>query len=135
MPKARKRAISKWDKIPKGNYRVVDLGRPAVFLLPSQKLGLVMPSGVTAQESLHKFFAANFSGYTFFCREKAGFYVDGKVIVYDKCLEYKVSFLGKEKIPILLEKLAEIAAFIKEDCIYVEAGQYSGRVYPLDSRK
>jgi len=130
MPKSRREA-SRWSKIPKGNYRVVDAGRPAVFLLPIEKLGLVMPGGVTVQDSLHEFFAAHFTGYAFDIKEKAGFYFDGKTVVYDKCFEYKVSFIGKAKIRLLFEKLAEIAMFIKGKCIYVEAGQYSAFLFPL----
>ena len=108
MSKIAKRT-SKWDKIPKGKkYRIVDCGRPAIFLLPAAKLGLVMPGGAIVQDHLQEFLTANFTGGTLSPREKVGFWFNGREIVYDKCLEYKVSFPGKKKIPLLYDKLAEI---------------------------
>lgn len=129
MPKVQKRA-SKWDKIPKGNYRVVDLGRPAIFLLPAEKLE-TMVGGITVRDLVHQFLVANFGAYTASYIPSFGLWRSGKGVIHDKCYEFEVSFSGKEKIPVLLEKLAGIAALIKEECIYVKAGQYSGLVFPI----
>lgn len=121
---------SKWKSFTRGNYTIEDLGRPAVFLLPIKKLQRKM-GDVTIEEELHKFLIDHFGAYTASTIPSFGFWRNAKeATISDECREYEVSFLGKDRIPVLLEKLAKIAAIIDEKCIYVKAGQYSCLVYP-----
>ena len=91
-----------------------------------------LPDGdATVERNLHIFLIQHFGAYTSALVPSFGIWKDAhQVTVSDECRQYEVSFFGKERIPVLLEKLAEIARYIKEDCIYVKAGQYSGLVYP-----
>ncbi len=121
----------KWADWLHGNsYDVVDLGRPANFLVPSHKWKISL-GDLTVEESLHAFLFEQFGAFTTTMFPTAGLWRSGgSEVVYDECRQYEVSFCGKERIPKLLEKLGEIAAQISEDCIYFKAGQYTCLVYP-----
>ena len=116
--------MSKWAGLGNDNFTFVDLGRPAVFLLPINKLPKV-------EDNLHEFLVQNFGTFTYFPVPSFGAWKNGQqVIVYDQCRLYEVSFNGKEKITLLGERLAKIAFLINEDCIYFKAGQYASLIYP-----
>lgn len=120
-----------WEGLEGPSYRIENLGRPAVFLIPSHKLRTPMASGKTAEEDLHAFLSERFGAFTTNPVSETGFWRNAQQrLVYDECRRYKVSFVGKERIPELFAKLSEICAAIDEDCLYVEAGQYSGLLYP-----
>ena len=124
--------MSKWIGLDNGNFTFVDLGRPAVFLLPLDKLlsGVIMDF-VDLESALHSFLLENFGTFTYFTMPSFGVWKNGKqVICYDACRMYEVSFSGKEKITFLGERLAKIAVAINEDCIYFKAGQYAALIYP-----
>ncbi len=121
---------SKWTSLHGEGYTVEDLGRPAVFLIPAKKLKQLI-GNVTVEEDLHRFLIENFGAYTSSTIPSFGFWRDiKKAAISDECREYEVSFLGKDRIPLLLKKLATVAALIGEECIYVKAGQYAGLVHP-----
>lgn len=121
---------SKWKSLAGENYTIEDLGRPAIFLLPTKKLKQKV-GDITIEEDLHKFLVEHFGAYTSSTIPSFGFWKNAEeATISDECREYEVSFLGKERIPVLFKKLAEIAKIIEEKCIYVKAGQYSGLVYP-----
>ena len=124
-------SINKWEAFKDNKYyKLKDLGRPAIFLLPAKKLKRKV-NGISIDKSLNEFILKNFGAYTTSLLPSFGFWRnDKKKIVYDKCLEYEVSFAGKEKIPLLLRKIAEVAAAIDEECIYFKAGQYTCLVFP-----
>lgn len=125
---------NKWAEFASSpSYRLVDLGRPAVFLIPVRKLKMdALPQPDTVEEELRKFLLANFGAYTVTYVPSFGCWRDGERIIYDECVQYEVSFAGKEHIPLLLGKLARVALITGEKCIYVKSGQYSALVYPLD---
>ena|SRR3989338_7786853 len=130
-----KSTSNKWRSLSSKEYILVDLGRPAVFLLPVRKLKKRVSRDKTLEEDLHQFIIRNFGAYTTSVIPSFGVWKKEKrAVISDECREYEVSFLGKEKIPLLLKKLAEIATFIGEECIYVKAGQYSALVYPRRRR-
>ncbi|OGZ00399.1 MAG: hypothetical protein A2945_03580 [Candidatus Liptonbacteria bacterium RIFCSPLOWO2_01_FULL_52_25] len=121
---------SKWASFERKEYVIEDLGRPAIFLIPIKKLGITM-GDFTVRKNLHEFLVRNFSAYTTSTIPGFGFWRNHqKLVITDQCCEYEVSFRGKNKIPDLLKKLAEIARVTGEACIYVKAGQYSALVYP-----
>jgi len=130
------RANSKWKDFVGKRYTLEDLGRPAIFLLPIKKLSQKLECGTTVEADLHRFLVQNFGAYTSATIPSFGFWktVD-RAIISDECREYEVSFFGKTKIPVLIKKLAEIAEFIKEECIYLKAGQYTCLVYPKKTKK
>jgi hypothetical protein len=50
--------------------------------------------------------------------------------VSDESRIFEVSFKGKENIPLLIKKLAQVARLTGEECIYLKAGQYACTVAP-----
>ena len=119
--------LGKWESLRNGKlYHIDDLGRPGVFLLPAQKLKMRI-GDMTVEEDLHEFLVKAFGAYTSSTVPNFGFWKaeSEKRVFYDICVEYEVAFAGKEKIPLLLAKLASIAQAIGEECIYVKAGQYA----------
>ena len=120
-----------WQSLQGDGYLLEDLGRPAVFLLPSYKLKKLTASGKSAEEDLHTFIKEHFGSFTTTLVPYFGFWkTDDLRLEYDECRLYEISFLGKNRIPALLKKLAEIATLIGEECIYFKAGQYACLVYP-----
>ncbi len=120
-----------WKDLGGPTYRIENLGRPAVFLIPSVKLRSPTPSGKTIEDDLHAFLSETFGAFTTTTVPFFGFWQnDHEQLVYDECRMYEVSFDGKHLIPQLLTKLAEICSLIGEECLYVKAGQYSGLLYP-----
>lgn len=113
-------------------YKKVSLGRMAVFLLPSLKLKSRDKNGITIEEKIHQFLLAHFSGYTASSGTIFGFWKEGnkKRELYGEHKEYKVSFVGKERIPILENFLARIARETGEQCIYLETGEDAWLIYP-----
>ena len=130
MKKTRK--LNKWQSFKNERiYRIKDLGRPAIFLLPLNKLKKKI-KGITIENRLHGFLLNNFDSYTTSVVPNFGFWRnDSKKIVHDKCREYEVSFSGKKNMPILLAELSEISGLIGEECVYFKAGQYSCLIFPV----
>lgn len=120
----------KWFTLQGEGYRIENLGRPAVFLLPSHKLQKEWKGGQTVEEWLRQFLLEQFGGFTSTLIPYFGFWHGGTNAVYDECRRYEVSFIGPERIPMLLTQLATIARHIEEDCIYFTAGQYACLIYP-----
>ncbi len=130
------RRSSKWAGFAKNpHYRLVDLGRPAVFLIPEKKLRIKSGSE-NLEKHLENFLSKEFRAYTSSIIPNFGVWISDREVVFkDRCRIYRVSFEGKNRIPTLLKKLAEIARIIDEECIYFEAGQYSCLVYPKGPKK
>ncbi len=122
---------NKWHVFAQGvNYHLQDLGRPARFLIPSGKLAFPYED-TTVEKYLRQFLARNFDAFTTTLIPNFGIWRNDRgKLLDDECREFRVSFLGKERLPLLLEELGKIASAINEACIYVEAGQYAGLVYP-----
>lgn len=116
---------SKWRDFQKSDdYEIVDLGRPFVFLMPIGKLQSRI-GALTLEQCLTKFLSYSFEAFT----KRSGIRGRWKGHI-DDLVEYEVSFLGKEKIPLLLKKLAYLAKTIGEECFYIKAGQYTGLLKP-----
>lgn len=121
---------SKWSEFESPDYRLQDLGRPAVFIIPVRALAQPM-DGETLADDLNRFLEENFGAYTVFDIPGFGIWKGpGGSFVKDKSQIYEVSFRGKENIPLLIRKLARIAELTGEECIYLKAGQYSCLVSP-----
>lgn len=126
---------NKWSGLEDESYLLENLGRPAIFLLPVRKLQKEL-GGISVGQFLHQFLIAEFGSYTSSIIPSFGVWKDAqRAIIADECRQYEVSFVGKERIPVLAKKLAEIAKWIEEDCIYLKAGQYSCLVYPTTSQE
>jgi hypothetical protein len=119
---------NKWRTFKNSHYRLLNLGRPAVFLLPIKKLQTRI--GKKAKADLHVFLIENFTAYTITAYSIGVWKDSGGSPVQDKCQMYEVSFTGRNRIPMLLQKLAKLAKILNEECIYFKAGQYSCLVYP-----
>jgi hypothetical protein len=130
MEKPIKRGLGKWAGFQGKGYAIENLGRPAIFLIPVKKLSLRFVRRTVGQE-IHRFLIAEFGAYTSTTIPSFGFWRDGgQAVIHDACCQYEVSFVGKERIPLLLAKLARIAEVAGEDCIYFKAGQYTCTVRP-----
>lgn len=124
--------MNKWQEFKGESFEIVDLGRPAVFFVPAQKLK--GENGAEISQNLHLFLVSQFDAYSTSLAPSFGLWKDSEQrIVSDECIVYEVSFVGKDKIPILLKKLAELCIDLKEECIYLKAGQHACLVYPKRS--
>lgn len=126
---------NKWAEFKCNRYRIQDLGRRAVFLVPSHRMRKRC-GGTSVEKLLHEFIKKHIGAWTYTLSPLAGVWTNelGEIF-YDECREYKVAFLGKKRIPALLEILAAVAKEINEECIYVEAGQYSATIYPTNKTR
>ncbi len=112
-------------------YEETSLGRPAVFLLPSDKMGLVLENDKTCRETVQEHLGKLYGGYTDEGNGHSGYWQnDLGTEFHDKYQKYRVSFLGKENIPVLKAFLAWIALQIKEEAIYLETGEDSCLIKP-----
>ena len=109
-------------------YRMVSLGRPAVFFLPSLKIN--NPENRAVLENLHLFLTEEFGGYTVEKGNISGFWQDKAKIDYTEHVKYTVAFKGKERIPKLANFLVKLAKELSEDAIYIETGEDSWLIYP-----
>lgn len=122
--------MGKWDEFVSERYILQDLGRWMPFLIPSCKLKRPF-AGSTIEETLHRFIKKHVGALTYLPTPFSGEWSSQhKESVYDESRLYFTAFLGKERIPILLEFLAAIAKEIEEECIFVGAGQYFTQVAP-----
>lgn len=120
---------NKWREFPSSKYTLMDLGRPAVFLVPTKKLQCRM-NDVSIEEAIRQFLMKEFSAFSMTPLPYFGVWMDGEMIHYDECCRYEVSFLGKQHIQTLLEFLSDVAIATEEICLYVCAGQYTCLLYP-----
>lgn len=121
---------TKWSEFERPDYRLQDLGRPAVFIIPVRALAQSI-DGETLSENLNRFLVGNFGAYTVMTIPGFGIWKGpGGSPVSDESRIYEVSFKGKENIPLLMKKLAQIAELTGEECIYLKTGQYSCLVSP-----
>ena len=106
------------------------LGNLAAALLPLEKLKLKSPRGVAFEREIHDFLVTNFNGYTVSSGNISGHWKDDHgQDHYGEHRQYKVALTGQESIASFEVFLAEIAADMHEDCIYVELGREIFLVY------
>ncbi len=109
-------------------YGKISLGRPAVFYLPLDKLNKTLNGDF--QRRLESFLLENYGGFTKKEGNVSGAWNGGSMIHYDNSIEYKVAFVGKEKIPRLEVELAKMAEELGEEAIYLETGEDSWLIKP-----
>ena len=121
---------NKWEGLDTEKFWFEDLGRSAIFLIPVAKLQIAM-DGKTVEKSLFEFLVVQFGAFTYSTVSNFGVWVDGKqVLVYDECRLYDVAFVGKERIPMLADKLVDILQATGEACMFFKAGQYASLIHP-----
>jgi len=107
-------------------YQIEDKGRPAIFLLPVNKLDN------RSRERILAFLRSEYGGASHVQAKIIGEWMDEQGIIHrDQMWEFEASFLGKERIPRLYQFLAEIAYDLGEKCVYLKLGQYTHLVYPI----
>ena len=114
--------------------RIEDLGKRAMFLVPSVKVYNRKYSSTKqfVASTIHRFLTDTFGGYTCASGNIFGYFA-GTVAEYDELREFRVAFKEDErktKVPQLQEFLAKICADIGEECIYLECGEDAMLVYP-----
>lgn len=103
-------------------FELEDLGRPAIFFLPAKKLT------ERVRDRILQFLRTEYGGDSHvepkIRSEIKGEWTDAHGAVHaDENWEFEVSFLGKERIPILCQFLAEIAHELGEACVYIKLGE------------
>ena len=101
-----------------------------MFLVPSLKLKRRSKSGQQLEERIHRFLLRRFGGYTAAAGNIFGYWKDanGREF-YGEHKEYKVGLLDDRRIPALKRFLAELAADLREECLYLEAGREASFIY------
>jgi hypothetical protein len=112
-----------WSEFEGLGYTLENLGRPAIFLIPSHKLRLKIGEQ-TIEKRLEDFLLDEFGAYTTFMVPSFGLWrADNREVVGDECRQYEVAFSGRERVRTLIHELANIARDVKEDCFYFKAGE------------
>ncbi|HXK40774.1 MAG TPA: hypothetical protein VJ046_01595 [Candidatus Paceibacterota bacterium] len=114
--------------------RVEDLGKRALFLIPSVKVynRKYSKTRQSIARTVHHFLMDTFGGYTCASGNIYGYFTSESA-EYDELREFRVAFKEDErktKVPKLQEFLAAICADIGEECIYLECGEDAMLVYP-----
>lgn len=111
----------------KNNHRLVSLGRMAVFYIPSLKA-----KNIGYETKIRDFLLEEFGACTASLGNFCGWWKSSsrKGVCYDEHIEFKVAFVGKERIPLLANFLAKVAKALNEECIYLETGEDAWLVYP-----
>ncbi len=122
---------------PSLRYEKMPLGRPAVFLLPSEKLMRPDVSGKSAKDVVEQFLLDTYGGFTCTNGNISGYWRDErqKKDHYGEHRLYTVAFPDKKRIPELERFLARMAVILGEDCIYLETGEDAWLIYPIPPQK
>lgn len=114
-----------WAGFGGSDYTLRNLGRPAVFFIPVRNFTR------EARSELEKLLAETFGAFSFDDVPNHGMWRNANgTLVEDRSVKYTVSFVGKERIPLLIRILVNLARLLREDSIYLEAGQYACEVVP-----
>lgn len=114
-----------WQGFEHPEYELIDIGRPAVFLVPNSCLTREQ------REELELFLKETYGGFQRLNAVVSGVYTsENGDTVLDDCIQYEVSFKGKDRIPELARMLANLARLTGEEAIYLKAGQYSALLRP-----
>lgn len=114
---------------------IESLGTRALFLIPSVKVyGKKYSKSGAVATKIHTFLSQTFGGYTCASGNIYGYFMGvDDPFAYDEHREFRVAFVDDEagtKLTNLQEFLAELAADIGEECIYLEVGGAALLVYP-----
>jgi hypothetical protein len=122
----------KWQQLAPANGRVVDLGRPLVFLIPAEKLGWTEQAGATVRDRLHEWLVLEFGAFTATQLPHFGYWhsVKQQCVIHDQCIQYEVAFGDEPKVTVALAYLADLARKIDEECIYVKVGEHAAVLSP-----
>jgi hypothetical protein len=121
---------SKWDGLAPQGCQLVDLGRPAVFYIPSYLLRRTF-SGRLIEDILSDWLIKRFGAFTATLIPQLEVWVSARQqLRFDECRQYEVAFVGKERISELIAFLVRICQITGEDCFYFKAGQYACLIYP-----
>ena len=110
-------------------------GKIAAFLAPSLRLKDRSGTGQPLEEKVHCFLLEHFGGYTATAGNIFGYWKDENgEESYGEHKEYKVALVEDDRAEVLKRFLAELAAEMGEECIYLEAGKEASFVYASENR-
>lgn len=114
--------------------RVEDLGKRALFLVPSIKVynRKHSKSRQSVARTIHNFLLDTFGGYTCASGNIYGYFTSESA-EYDELREFRVAFKEDDlhtKVPELQKFLAKLCEDLNEECIYLECGEDAMLVYP-----
>jgi len=113
-------------KLETPQYKMVHLGRAALFYIPEEKLD----QGPQIHGKIHDFLTKTFGGYTTADGLVKGYWKGEHELYTDRHRQYRVSFLGKERIPELVAFLTDLTIEMQEECLYLETGEDAWLLYP-----
>jgi hypothetical protein len=117
------------------NVREESIGKTATFLVPSLKLKERSGSGPTLEDKIHRYLLRRFGGYTAATGNIFGYWKDARGReFYGEHKEYKVAVLEDRRVPELKRFVAQLAAEMREECIYMEAGKEAFFIYAGSAR-
>jgi hypothetical protein len=117
------------------NPREEPIGKTATFLVPSLKLKKRSRSRQTLEEKIHRYLLRRFGGYTAAAGNIFGYWKDARGReFYGEHKEYKVALLEDRHVPELKRFIGELAAEMREECIYMEAGKEAFFIYAGTAR-
>jgi hypothetical protein len=106
------------------------LGQRVAFLLPSLRLKGLADSGVSFEQDIHRFLMDRFDGYTAAAGNLFGYWKDDEgEDSYGEHRQFTVALAADGKLKELKAYLARLAAEMREDCIYLEAGDRVTLIY------
>ena len=111
-------------------YRERSVGTSVVFLLPSLKLKEPSLNGPSVENRLHSFLMDNFGGYTAQAGNIFGYWREDGRDSYGEHREFSVASRDDSQLPLLKKFLASMARDLKEECVYLRAGETASLIYP-----
>jgi hypothetical protein len=112
------------------------LGPVGVALLPSEKIMLKSPRGESFEREIHQYLIARFNGYTVSSGNISGHWKDDQGRDhYGEHREYKVPLPTPGHVRGFQIFLANLAAEMGEECIYVEMGSEISLIYRAEKQK
>lgn len=106
------------------------MGQVVRFLLPSLKLKQSVEGDQTMEGRVHAFLMQQFGGYTAASGNIFGYWRDSSGSEsYGEHREFTVAVADSSKLPVLKEFIAQLAAQLEEESIYVETGGEGALIY------
>ena len=129
--------MNPWAQFKSKSFNIIDLGKAAVFYIPVKKLR--GKKGIRIRQDLYLFLVAQFGANSVAVTPTelrlGQWRNDSGLTIIDKCVDFEISFAGKEKILPLMERLTKLAQEINEECIYFKAGEDSCLIVPKKVRR
>ena len=115
------------------------IGHEAIFYVPRYKLTTQI-GGKLVKDLIHEFLSVNYKAYTLGDSTITGFWIGGEKmqdVFEDKNVEYRVAFLGRQRVLHFIDFLSKLCRDMNEIALYLRMGKKSYIVYahPVESKQ